>query len=51
MEGTKITNPFLENDLTFEIEDSDSTVKLNILNINKFFKKLFIICPLNYFHY
>lgn len=46
MEGNKITNPFLENDLTFEIENSDSTVKLNILNINKFFKKLFIICPL-----
>ena len=40
----QIANPLLKKEL--EIEINDDTVEINILNIGKFFREVYVLCPL-----
>lgn len=40
----QIENPLIKKELTLQI--NDDTIEINILNIGKFFRKVYVLCPL-----
>ncbi len=44
VEPRQIVNPILNKEL--EIQINDDTVEINILNIGKFFREVYVLCPL-----
>ena len=40
-----ISNPFINSKLIFETDESEN-VEINIVNVSKYFKKVYIICPM-----
>ena len=43
IDNSKIKNPILAKDLSIQIEND--SVEINLMNVGKFFRKVYILCP------